>query len=750
MGAPIALRTVHLMNDERVPSNADAVETAPARRSWWGRATGVFGSHPALSALVLLVVFAGGFVGVAKVRNLIDPPFQQTSFSVPSAPKLVPAAGETVYRIDPTRSEARYDIEEKIADMTASTATARTNGIAGDFAISQSDPSASRPGTIVINVEQFTSDSTLRDARIRSDFLESHAHPLARFVPSGMTGLPASIETGRHYDVGIAGDLTIKSTTRPVTWKARVALFGDRLEATANTTVNLSAFDVGPISIAGLVSTSNEAKLSLKLVAVDPTKQHVPTEIPNLQQVATSTAGPSFSRSVRPILEENCVGCHSKDSIGSEVWKLESAADASADAGGIALVTTNRYMPPWPPSHVGVPMQHDRSLSAHDIDLLSRWAKAGGQLDVDGATKLKARPTAEPAPPRRDLVLKMTKAYAGDGTKTNDYRCIILDPRFTSPTYVTGTEFTPGTRQVVHHALIYRIPAADAEATRQLDGKDGRPGWGCDAGGAMSAKDSLTQARPADGAGGGPKGSTRALFAGWVPGQRPHSVGKNTGFLFQPQDLMVVQIHYHYSDAVLPDRSTLSLQTQAPTPEMRELKTTSPVAPVELPCPQGATGPLCDRTALLQSQAKEYGPTAPLIPTFLLAKCGADSVTSDPVTGNGTSRCDWRVRTTGHIVDVLGHMHNLGKTFRMTLNPGTERETVLLDIGSWSFDWQLNYQPVTAVPVQAGDTIRIECSWDRSQRYDPNPRYIAFAEGTEDEMCFSTYTVDPDHPRGNG
>lgn len=741
------MRTVHRMNDDQISENDEAVETEPARRSWWSRCIGAFGAHPAVSALVVLVVFAGGFVGVAQVRKLIDPPFQQTSFRVPSAPKLVPAVGETVYRIDPTRSEARYDIDEKLFGATASTATARTNGIAGDFAVNRANPAASRAGTIVINVEQFTSDSTLRDARIRSDFLESHAHPLAKFVPSGITGLPASIEPGRRYNVELAGDLTIKSTTHPVTWNARVALVGEQLEATATTTVNLSTFGVGPISIAGLVSTSNEAKLTLKLVAVDPTKQDVPTDIANLQQVATSTAGPSFSKAVRPILEKNCVACHSNDAIGSEIWKLESAADASADAVGIALVTANRYMPPWPPSHAGVPMQHDRSLSAHDLEVLGRWAKAGGQLDVDGATELKARPTTEPAPPRRDLVLKMPKAYAGDGTKTNDYRCIILDPRFTSPTYVTGTEFTPGTRQVVHHALIYRIPAADADATRQLDGKDGRPGWGCDAGGAMSATDSLTQTRPGSGT---PRGSSRALFAGWVPGQRPHSVGKNTGFFFQPRDLIVVQIHYHYSDAVLPDRSTLSLQTQAPTPEMRELKTTSPIAPVELPCPQGATGALCDRAALVQSQAVQYGPAAALIPTFILAKCGADSVTSDPVTGNGASRCDWRVRTTGHIVDVLGHMHNLGKTFRMTLNPGTDRETVLLDIGSWSFDWQLNYQPVTPVPVQSGDTIRIECAWDRSQRYDPDPRYIVFAEGTEDEMCFSTYTIDPDRPRGNG
>ena len=49
--------------------------------------------------------------------------------------------------------------------------------------------------------------------------------------------------------------------------------------------------------------------------------------------------------------------------------------------------------------------------------------------------------------------------------------------------------------------------------------------------------------------------------------------------------------------------------------------------------------------------------------------------------------------------------------------------------------------------MHRGDILKIECSWDRSLRYDPSPKYIVFSEGTEDEMCFSTFTVDPDLPQ---
>ena len=42
---------------------------------------------------------------------------------------------------------------------------------------------------------------------------------------------------------------------------------------------------------------------------------------------------------------------------------------------------------------------------------------------------------------------------------------------------------------------------------------------------------------------------------------------------------------------------------------------------------------------------------------------------------------------------IFGHMHELGTTYRMTLNPGTPDEKVLLDIPKWDFGWQLNYEP---------------------------------------------------------
>ena len=739
---------------EFTSDSADAVwdgvpggETAVVRKaSRWSRATKMAGVHPWRATAALLVLGGVGIVAFTQIRALVDPPYETTSYTVPTAAKLTAASGETVFRIDPTKSSVRYQVDENIVGQKASTATGTTQGIAGDIALNRVTPGASRVGEIVVNVEQFHSDSSLRDARIRSDFLESHQYSLVRFVTDQITGLPASVQVGTRYDVVLTGKLTIKDSTRPVSWKASATLEGDELHVVGDTTVKMSDYGVGPISVVGLVSTSDDVKLRLDVDAADPTKRAIPTNIPDPTGRTTTAGGPSFARAVQPILEQNCAGCHRSGAIGADVWRLDTAGDAAEFASGIATVTASRYMPPWPPSGRGVPFQHARGLTSSQLSTLAGWAKHGGALDVDASSKLVDRSTKEPNPPRADITLKMPQMYVGDGTEPNDYRCFELDPKITTPTYVTGSKFTAGTPKIVHHALIYRTSAASGPALHALDGKDGRPGWACGTGGAPISGDDAGA-----GAGGAARaGGDRTLFSGWVPGARPRQLGTNQGFLFEPGDLVIMQIHYHYSKGVLGDVSTLALQTTAPTPEMHNLVSTQLVAPVELPCPAPATGPLCDRAASIADQAKRYGPTAGIVPDLLLSRCGAQNVTSDPVTGNGTSKCDWRIGRNGDLVDFMGHMHTRGKSFRMTLNPGTTDEKVLLDIPAWNFDWQINYQPIDAIPVHRGDRLRIECSWDRSQRNDSAPRYITFAEGTEDEMCFATYTVDPNKATGAG
>ena len=62
---------------------------------------------------------------------------------------------------------------------------------------------------------------------------------------------------------------------------------------------------------------------------------------------------------------------------------------------------------------------------------------------------------------------------------------------------------------------------------------------------------------------------------------------------------------------------------------------------------------------------------------------------------------------------VGGHMHLLGKSIRVELNPGTEHARVLLDIPRWDFHWQGAYSLKEPVEAKPGDVLRVTC------RYDP-------------------------------
>jgi polyisoprenoid-binding protein YceI/mono/diheme cytochrome c family protein len=718
-----------------------STETEGRRRRWpfW------------VAGVVVLVAAGTGLYLWRQYRELTSSKYSVINYSVPSSPHLVAGDGETVYRIDPTRSALTYSVEEKLFGQDASEASGTTNGIAGDLAINAADPGASRVGQIVVNVEQLHSDNNLRDAQIRSGYLGSHEYPLAYLTASGLTGMPADLTPGTPVHFKLQSQLTVRKTPAPVTWDVHATLDGDTLTATATADVKMSTFGIGPISIAGLVSTSDDVTLTMKLTAVDPSKVTVPNAIAAPPDAPRSGDSPSFKEVVMPALQANCASCHRAGAVGAAHWSLTTANDAAKIADGIGTVVEAKYMPPWPASDVGVPLNHSKQLDQKTLSAIVKWSRAGGPLDVPPSTPIKATRGPQGEPPRHDVVMKMPQAYTGSLTNPNDYRCFVLDPHITKPTFMTGYEVTPATPTEIHHAQIFHIDKSQVEASASVSGKDGKPGWSCYTGPSLPSSEARdrTVVKPNT-----PRPATRrrsfggqpGLVAGWVPGQDPVIYSEHSGILLQPGDALVLQIHYHYDTTPKPDRSTVALQLDPGTDPIKRLEVVNPIGPVELPCMPGVSAPLCDRDAALKEAARLYGPSGSFIEPGLLGLCGktAAELAATFKDGVAHSSCDTTVPFSGTIVGALGHMHTLGKTFRFTLDPDSPKPTVLLDIPVWNFDWQMNYELKHPLHVEAGQTIRMECSWDR--RLDPNrpPKYIVFAEGTEDEMCFGTYSIIPD------
>jgi polyisoprenoid-binding protein YceI len=226
--------------------------------------------------LVLVVAVGAGLFVYDQLFGLTGP-----DDTPPEAPTLQAAAEsqQVVYRIDPEQSEVRYNTNEIfLRENRSGSPVGVTQGIAGDVLIDFANPANSQVGTIVINIEQFKSDSGLRDGRIRKEFLESSEYPEATFVTTELINFPENPVEGQEYQFQIVGDLTVKETTAPTTWEVTAALEGDTLRGSAKTQILMSTYDVGPISLAGILETEDEVRLEFDFVAVRVVQAEVSEE----------------------------------------------------------------------------------------------------------------------------------------------------------------------------------------------------------------------------------------------------------------------------------------------------------------------------------------------------------------------------------------------------------------------------------------------------------------------------------------
>jgi hypothetical protein len=442
---------------------------------------------------------------------------------------------------------------------------------------------------------------------------------------------------------------------------------------------------------------------------------------------------------VAPILQDKCASCHMKGGIAP--FALTSARDAVAHAQDILRMTQLGAMPPWPPAAdssllVG---QDKRILTAGEKDVIARWVAAGALV---GTPVL----APKPAPAAPGLTLAPAGTYTPHAAVggIDDYHCFLLLPRLASDVFVTSARVIPGQPSIVHHVILFEESGAQAALARQRDRASHGRGWTCFGGpnlgeltgGVQAAQDTLTHSR---------------WLGVWVPGKATNDFPAGTGMLLPKSAVVVLQIHYNLIHPVRPDRTRAVLKTVPATTPLRPLETMLFPAPVELPCPAGATGALCSRDAALRQEARAYGQAASTIPFGLLYLCNKQLSDYPRQVGAGTSistSCDRRISQPATIYGVGAHMHLRGVDIKVELNPGTPRAATLLHIPAWNFRWQDIYTLETPAAVEPGDVVRVSCRYDNSAANQPvvgdkrlAPRYVLWGEGTTDEMCLGALQV---------
>ena len=336
---------------------------------------------------------------------------------------------------------------------------------------------------------------------------------------------------------------------------------------------------------------------------------------------------------------------------------------------------------------------------------------------------------AIPAQKLKKYSVSMTKAHlpVAPNNGTDDYRCFLLDPKVSQDSIIRTIQFIPQKKDYVHHAIIFRVTDADLPQAIIQD-KSGT-GWPCFGGTGLGGMLSTFVSSP--------------WLSSWAPGRGKDISPVGYGTPFKKGERFVLQVHYNLLAAqdgkLETDQSKIVMETiPAKGAKVKQLHLELFPAPVELACPEGVTGPLCDRRQSLIDLSARTSTTSAFEAAGINALCGQDPFKP---TASLKSRCDKIMNSNFNVIAAAPHMHLLGRSLKLTLNPGSATEKILLNVTNYNFDDQSSTVLKQPVAVKAGDTIRVECTFDPTLRQkipqlkNLAPRYITWGEGSSDEMC---------------
>ncbi len=330
---------------------------------------------------------------------------------------------------------------------------------------------------------------------------------------------------------------------------------------------------------------------------------------------------------------------------------------------------------------------------------------------------------ASPAVTAVTLVSKPYTPQAAPGT-TDDYHCTLLNPHVVRNSFVVSSQFRPGGPED-HHAVLALVPPSLAATALRDNADTGNRGWTCFGAPSLPGS-SLAQFL-----------STPFLSV-WAPGHGADALPKGTGIQLPAKSLVIMQVHYNLLVGEKPVKNTLVLDTVPSSTPMLPLNLDLALAPPDLPCPTGVTGPLCDRAASVADQGRRFGPQAAEIVDGIETACGHDSAI--PSIGD-TASCTWSIGKSGYIVRAQAHMHLLGRSFTLVLNPGTSHSRTVLNVPNYNFDYQKAYNLAAPIRVSAGDKLQVNCTYDpRLAQELPILRraphhFVTWGDGSSDEMC---------------
>jgi hypothetical protein len=405
------------------------------------------------------------------------------------------------------------------------------------------------------------------------------------------------------------------------------------------------------------------------------------------------SAAPTFYRDVLPILQDHCQTCHRAGEIGP--MPLVTLADARKWSREISRRAGLREMPPWFADPRYGHFSNDPSLSADQIAALVSWAGSGTPAGNRGDAPPPRQWVQGWTIPQPDEVVRMPKPVAIPAAGDVAYTYEIVPTGFTEDKWVQMSEIRPGSRQHVHHAVVYiRPPGSTWLAKAPVGVPFTRSG----------PKDSMDEHDPHNQA-----MATADLLLVYAPGSSPDQWPDGLAKLVPRGSDLIFQMHYTSNGHADVDRTEIGIRFARQPPEKRVLT--------------------------LQLTNSHF-----VIPP---------GVPNHRVEARGTLPND------ALLLSFFPHLHLRGKEFTYNIvhpeKTGPARFETLLDV-HYNFYWQLSYRLAEPRELKAGTELQAVAIFDNSKKnpHNPDPEAaVRWGDQTYDEMMvgFFDVAVAPDTDR---
>jgi peroxiredoxin len=167
----------------------------------------------------------------------------------------------------------------------------------------------------------------------------------------------------------------------------------------------------------------------------------------------------TYSNQVARILQKNCEECHREGEIAP--FTLTKYEDVVGWGDTILEVIEDQRMPPWHANPKHGEFSNARVMTEKDKQLLREWVKAGSpEGDPADLPEARTYTSGWSLPRKPDFVINMAdKPYEVQAEGTVRYKHFDVDPGFTEDKWIKAAELQPGNREVVHHILVFALPA---------------------------------------------------------------------------------------------------------------------------------------------------------------------------------------------------------------------------------------------------------------------------------------------------